>query len=251
MFVMCPSFLVSHPLKGDRYQEDFHFLCLCHSQSIFSMMEFSHSCCCIASSFPHFIMPPRRRWFSGCPSVPFSWTWYFRHPLKEFDLAQRVVERVRRVIQDGFDFCPSSSSPSLPPHCAVPTWSPNRPSLTACWDCPAHHREEQSAGYYRLIEDLQEPVAHTEGSESPQEEQSALPLPEEGFSAVSPVHFFIDLDPKILIWVHSLHFLLPSVRLYSNVPICKCTDTTCTYHKLVVNLPYCLRKSSLSLWFPS
>ncbi len=54
---------------------------------------------------------------------------------------------------------------------------------------PAHHREQQCTGYYRLVKDLQEPVVHTEGSASPQEEQSALSLPEEGVDVVCPVQF--------------------------------------------------------------
>ncbi len=37
---------------------------------------------------------------------------------------------------------------------------------------------------------------HTEGSESPEDEQSALSLPEEGVCVVRPVQFFVDLDPK-------------------------------------------------------
>ncbi|XP_032357196.1 inositol-tetrakisphosphate 1-kinase isoform X3 [Etheostoma spectabile] len=61
---------------------------------------------------------------------------------------------------------------------------------------PSHHRTEQCADYYRLLKYLQEPAAHTEGSASPQEEQSALSLPEEGLGVVGPVQFFIDLNPK-------------------------------------------------------
>ncbi len=40
-------------------------------------------------------------------------------------------------------------------------------------------------------------VAHTEGFKSPQEEQSALSLPEEGISVMRPAQFIVDLDPKV------------------------------------------------------
>lgn len=39
-------------------------------------------------------------------------------------------------------------------------------SLSSLLATPAHHSKEQNAGYLRLIEDLQEPVAHAERSES-------------------------------------------------------------------------------------
>lgn len=41
-------------------------------------------------------------------------------------------------------------------------------------------------------------------SKSPQEEQSVLSFPEEGFS-VEPISVFIDMDPKVLAWVNPLH----------------------------------------------
>ncbi len=77
-------------------------------------------------------------------------------------------------------FCPSSWLQAVqfqPDHRAgLPYQLVESTGLTT----PAHHSEEQCTGYCSQVQDLQEPVAHTEGSESPQEEQLALFLPEEG-----------------------------------------------------------------------
>lgn len=59
------------------------------------------------------------------------------------------------------------------------------------------------------MEDLHEPVAHTERSESPQEEQSARLLPQEGVSVMGQVGFIVSLDPEVLIQVFPHTLLLP------------------------------------------
>ncbi|XP_071061658.1 transmembrane protein 176 isoform X2 [Pseudochaenichthys georgianus] len=72
----------------------------------------------------------------------------------------------------------------------------------------AHPKEEEPTGHHRLVEHLQQPRA--EGPEPPQEEQLALPLPEESFGVVTPVQFIVEVHSQELVALHRLHLhLLP------------------------------------------
>ena len=130
-------------------------------------------------------------------------------------LSQLVMERVREIIQDGFDFVLrsqlshclqavqfQSNHGSGPPHqLAQPV---DLVSLDAT--PPAHHSKEY-AGHYKLLDGLQEPVAHAEWLEAPLAEWTCLSLSGEGISLVRPVQFIVAVEAKVLVGVHSLHFL--------------------------------------------
>lgn len=67
-----------------------------------------------------------------------------------------------------------------------------------------HTKAKNRAAKHWLLEVIQDPVAHAEGSESPQDKQSTLSLPEEGVIVISFIlewNIILCLAVSVSVWL--------------------------------------------------